>query len=61
MIMKDRCKYFHRKFPNKRIAVTSLRRLYQKYKIRRKKVKQMKFMPEAQMKTFQERCVMVYA
>ena len=59
--MKNRCKLFHRKFPNKRIAVTSLRRLYLKNKIRRKKVKQMKYMPEAQMKTFQERCVTVYA
>lgn len=58
--MKNRCKLFHRKFPNKRIAVTSLRRLYLKNKIRRKKVKQMKYMPDAQIKTFQERCVVVY-
>ena len=52
MIVKDRCKLFHRKFPNKRIAVTSLRRLYLQHKIKRKKVKQMKQMPAAQLRNF---------
>jgi len=30
---------FHRQFPNKRIAVTSLRRLYLRHGIKRKKVR----------------------
>ena len=45
-IMKERCKLFHRKFPNKRIAVTTLRRLYLKNKVRRKKVRQEKYLPD---------------
>jgi hypothetical protein len=44
--MKERCKLFHRKFPNKRIAVTSLRRLYLKNKVKRKKVRQEKYLPD---------------
>jgi hypothetical protein len=44
--LKERCKLFHRKFPNKRIAVTSLRRLYLKNKVKRKKVRQEKHLPE---------------
>ena len=59
MIVKDRCKLFHRKFPNKRIAVTSLRRLYLQHKIKRKKVKQMKQMPAAQLRNFQVRCTVL--
>jgi len=36
---------FHRQFPDKRIAVTSLRRLYLRHDIKRKKVRQEKYMP----------------
>ena len=43
--MKKRTVYFHRKFVNKRIAVTSLRRLYLQHGIRCKKVRQEKVMP----------------
>ena len=39
MTMKTRTIRFHRQFPDKRIAVTSLRRLYLKHGIRRKKVR----------------------
>ena len=45
LTMKQRTVYFHRKFTNKRIAVTSLRRLYLKHGIRSKKVRQEKVMP----------------
>ena len=44
--LKYRTILFHRKFTDKRIAVTSLRRLYLKHGIRRKKVRQEKYMPE---------------
>ena len=37
--LKERSKLFHRKFPNKRIAVTSLRRLYSTHRIKRKVVR----------------------
>ena len=37
---------FHRRFLDKRIAVTSLRRLYLRHRIRRKKVRQEKYLPE---------------
>ena len=37
--MKQRAIYFHRQFTNKRIAVTTLRRLYSKHGIKRKKVR----------------------
>ena len=43
--MKMRTILFHRQFPDKRIAVTSLRRLYLKNKIKRKKVRQEKYLP----------------
>ena len=43
--LKERVILFHRKFPNKRIAVTSLRRLYQQKKIKRKVVRQEKVKP----------------
>ena len=45
LIMKKRTVYFHRKFTNKRIAVTSLRRLYLRHGIKCKKVRQEKVMP----------------
>ena len=45
LTMKQRPVYFHRQFTNKRIAVTSLRRLYLKHGLRCKKVRQEKVMP----------------
>ena len=39
LTMKTRTVYFHRKFVNKRIAVTSLRRLYLQHGVRCKKVR----------------------
>jgi len=43
--MKERTVLFHRRFPDKRIAVTSLRRLYLKHTVRRKRVRHEKVMP----------------
>ena len=43
--MKERTVLFHRRFPDKRIAVTSLRRLYVKHKVRRKRVRHEKVLP----------------
>lgn len=37
---RERCVLFHRRFPNKRLALTTLRRIYAKHKIKRKKVRQ---------------------
>ena len=37
--LKQRTVLFHRMFPNKRIAMNSLRRLYLKHGIKRKKVR----------------------
>lgn len=37
--MHDRATLFHRTFPNKRISVTGLYRLYKRFRIRRKKVR----------------------
>ena len=44
--MKKRTIMFHRQFTNKRIAVTTLRRLYLRNGIRSKKVRLEKVMPE---------------
>ena len=46
LTMKKRTVYFHRKFTNKRIAVTSLRKLYLRHGIKCKKVRQEKVMPQ---------------
>ena len=54
--LKERCILFHRKFPNKKIAVTSLRRLYLKNKLRRKKVRQDKYLPCSYSESFAEQC-----
>ena len=43
--MKERITLFHRRFMNKKIAVTSLRRLYLNNKVKRKKVRQHKGVP----------------
>ena len=50
--LKERSKLFHRKFPNKRIAVTSLRRLYSTHRIKRKIVRQEKVKPSHVMQNF---------
>ena len=39
LTMKERTKLFHRNFPDKRVSVSSLRRLYIKNKMKRKKVR----------------------
>ena len=53
MTMKMRTTLFHRQFPNKRIAVTSLRRLYLRHKVKRKKVRQEKYLPPGTQQRFQ--------
>ena len=50
--MKQRTIMFHRQFTDKRIAVTSLRRLYLKNGVRSKKVRQEKVMPEQTRQNF---------
>jgi len=54
--MKKRTVYFHRKFVNKQIAVTSLRRLYLQHGIRCKKVRQEKVMPQQTRQNFVQKC-----
>ena len=54
--MKERCVLFHRQFTDKRIAVTSLRRLYLRLKIKRKKVRQEKVLPPPLREQFRENC-----
>mgnify|MGYP003300168754 FL=1 len=45
LTMKQRQVRFHRWFPDKRIAITSLRRLYIRNGVKRKKVRQEKYLP----------------
>ena len=52
LTMLKRTVFFHRQFTNKRIAVTSLRRLYLRHGIKCKKVRQEKFMPYSARKDF---------
>ena len=47
---------FHRKFTNKRIAVTSLRRLYLKNGIKRKKIRQVKSTEYRSRVDYPEKC-----
>ena len=54
--MKERAKLFHRKFANKTIAVTMLRKFYLKNKIKRKKVRQDKYLPPHIEINFRSRC-----
>jgi hypothetical protein len=54
--LKWRTKLFHRIFPDKRIAVTTLRRLYLKHGIKRKKVRQEKYMPLSTRQRFTSDC-----
>ena len=46
LTMRQRAVLFHRRFPDKRIAVTSLRRLYLRHGIRCKKVRLEKTMTQ---------------
>ena len=50
--MRERVVLFHRKFPNKVISVTSLRRLYLKNRVKRKVVRQEKIKPETVRETY---------
>ena len=43
--MKERSILFHRKFPNKKVSVTGLRRIYLKNRVKRKVVRQHKGIP----------------
>jgi hypothetical protein len=54
--MKRRTILFHRRFPNKRIAITSLRRLYLTHGLRRKRVRMEKVMPPAARAIFVDKC-----
>ena len=54
--LKWRTRLFHRHFPDKRIAVTTLRKLYLKNDIRRKKVRQEKHMPVNAQLRFRQNC-----
>ena len=54
--MKRRTILFHRRFTNKRIAVTSLRKLYLKHGLRRKRVRMEKVMPPAARARFVDEC-----
>jgi len=54
--MKERTVLFHRIFPDKRIAVTSLRRLYLKHKVRRKRVRHVKVLPPGLQAQYAEKC-----
>ena len=47
---------FHRRFPDKRIAVTTLRRLYLRHGIRRKRVRLEKTMTQRVRKNFVQNC-----
>lgn len=55
--MKQRTVMFHRQFTDKRIAITSLTRLYLKNGVKRKKVRQEKNMPGRVREDFRQRCV----
>ena len=56
LTMKQRTVFFHRQFPDKRIAVTSLRRLYLRHGIRRKKVRLEKAMTQRVRRNFEQNC-----
>ena len=50
--LEKRAKLFHRTFTDKRIAVSSLRKLYVQSGLKRKKVRQEKNMPESTRRDF---------
>ena len=52
---------FHRQFTDKRIAVTSLRRLYLSHGVRRKKVRKEKVLPPRLKERYTEQCCAVLA
>jgi len=56
LTMKQRTVLFHRKFTDKRIAVTSLRRLYLRHGIRCKKVRMVKTMTQRVRRNFVQNC-----
>ncbi len=56
LTMKERAIRFHRLFTDKRIAVTSLRRLYHTHGIKRKKVRQEKPMAGTLRADFRKNC-----
>ena len=55
--LEKRTKLFHRRFTDKRIAVTTLRKLYVKNGLKRKKVRQEKIMHEVTRRDFVQKCV----
>ena len=59
--MKQRTVLFHRQFTDKRVAMTSLRRLYLRHGIRRKKVRMEKVMPRVQREDFVNKCQLLLA
>ena len=56
LTMRQRTVLFHRQFPDKRIAVTSLRRLYLRHGIRCKKVRLAKSMTQRVRRNFVQNC-----
>ncbi len=56
LTMRQRTILFHRWFPDKRIAVTSLRRLYLRHGIRCKKVRLEKTMTQRVRRNFEQNC-----
>ena len=56
LTMQQRTVLFHRRFPDKRIAVTSLRRLYLRHGIRCKKVRLEKAMTQRVRRNFVTSC-----
>ena len=61
LTLKQRTVRFHRQFTDKRIAVTSLRRLYLSHGVRRKKVRKEKVMPPRLKERYSEQCCAVLA
>ena len=56
LTLKERTVRFHRQFTDKRIAITSLRRLYLRNGVKRKKVRQEKAMPLGSRIKFVQNC-----
>ena len=56
LTMRQRAVLFHRRFTDKRIAVTTLRRLYLRHGIRCKKVRQEKTMTQRVRRNFAQNC-----
>ena len=61
LTLKQRTVRFHRQFTDKRIAVTSLRRLYLSHGVRRKKVRKEKVLPPRLKERYTEQCCAVLA